>query len=422
MSISLLTNQSATLARDHLSTVSSNLQQSLGRLSSGSRIMAPADDAGGLAVSMQMGAAIKRQAAASGTISNAMSYLQTQDGALGAVNEIFSRIGELKVLSEDVTKNATDKENYETEFQALQEQLQALSVEKFNGLSLFNTVSLDVSTSIDGEGASVELAAVDLMGIGASLFPDFSDPLLNGDAFNTSKVGGIGGGVSISGGTISLDGGTGAIVAAETKTSFSGPMEISFDINQNGVTGAVFSASIAGTQFYSRVNETGSKNVRMEYDGDNIDVFVDGASTPSQTISGVGTLDGPLSLEGIGGVSGLQQVSNLSVRSTAPAGDASDVANASNLDSLTLSDVKGAIESVATYRSQNGAQQSRLQYAKEQLEVNRANLSAANSRILDVDVATESTALARFNILQQAGASMLSQANQSQQVALKLIG
>lgn len=67
-------------------------------------------------------------------------------------------------------------------------------------------------------------------------------------------------------------------------------------------------------------------------------------------------------------------------------------------------------------------QQSRLQFAKEQLTVNQSNLESARSRIMDVDVAAESTQLARFNILQQAGAAMLSQANQSQQIALRLLG
>jgi len=72
-------------------------------------------------------------------------------------------------------------------------------------------------------------------------------------------------------------------------------------------------------------------------------------------------------------------------------------------------------------RAQNGAEQSRLEYAKDMLAVNQINLEQANSRIIDVDVASESSQLARFNILQQAGTAMLTQANQSTQSILRLL-
>jgi flagellin len=72
-------------------------------------------------------------------------------------------------------------------------------------------------------------------------------------------------------------------------------------------------------------------------------------------------------------------------------------------------------------RAANGAEQSRFGFAAELNTVNKANLEAANSRIVDVDVAEESTQLARWNILVQAGTAMLAQANQSNQAALKLL-
>ena len=87
----------------------------------------------------------------------------------------------------------------------------------------------------------------------------------------------------------------------------------------------------------------------------------------------------------------------------------------------TGSTITAAIESLATLRAQNGAEQSRLTYALDMLKVNKTNLEAANSRILDVDVAEESTQLARYNILQQSGTAMLAQANQSSQSLLRLL-
>jgi flagellin len=83
--------------------------------------------------------------------------------------------------------------------------------------------------------------------------------------------------------------------------------------------------------------------------------------------------------------------------------------------------IQTAIQNLATLRANNGAEQSRLTFAADMLAVNKTNLEAANSRILDVDVADESTKLARYNILQQAGTAMLAQANQSTQSILRLI-
>ena len=83
--------------------------------------------------------------------------------------------------------------------------------------------------------------------------------------------------------------------------------------------------------------------------------------------------------------------------------------------------VTAAIQSLATLMAANGAQASRLQFALDSLNVNRVNLEAANSRIYDVDVAVETTKLARANILVQSGGTMLSQANAAAQIALKLL-
>jgi len=92
-----------------------------------------------------------------------------------------------------------------------------------------------------------------------------------------------------------------------------------------------------------------------------------------------------------------------------------------SLSSLDTASVTDAIQSVATMRAQNGAEGSVLGFISELLAVNKANLEAANSRISDVDVARESSQLARYNILQQAGTAMLAQANMSTQSILRLL-
>jgi len=285
MSIVINTNSAATSAAYNLSNTNVNLQRSLNRLSSGSRINSSFDDAGGLAVSMKMSASIRRTDATLANVNNSISFLQTQDGVLKTADKILNRMSELATLAQDVTKSTDDLALYNTELSQLKGQLNLMVGEEFNGISLFDagasagSAGLDVAstltvvTSHDGD-QTVGITQVDLEFISASV------------------------------GTASGDG---------------------MDISTNG-----------------------------------------GAQTAVDTI-------------------------------------------------------QTAIQNLATLRANNGAEQSRLTFAADMLAVNKTNLEAANSRIIDVDVADESTKLARYNILQQAGTAMLAQANQSTQSILRLI-
>jgi len=288
MGITINTNTSASLSALNLNRSQTLLQKSLARLSSGSRISEASDDAGGLAVSMKLSAAIKRTDAQYSNVSNALSYLQTQDGVLKSASSVMERIAELATLYGDVTKSSLDKANYSVEFTNLVSQLTQFQQTKFNGVSLF---------------ADKGAAATD-----KKLTVYLTD-----------------------------DGGQ------------------SMDISKSIVNGAATSSAI----------------------GKVIDVW--GGNTTDKS----------------GGLS--------------------------NLSFSKLSIVTQAIQELATLRATNGAQSSRLQYALDSLATNRTNLEAANSRIFDVDVAQETTRLARNNILVQSGAAMLAQANASSQIALKLL-
>ena len=121
MGISVNTNVAATRAGMYLATNHANLQKSLDRLSSGKRITEPADDAGGLAVSMKLEHVSKVLTGASHNISNAISFLQVQDGILDTAGKIVTRMGELQGMAVDVTKNSSDIDNYEAEFHDLRD-------------------------------------------------------------------------------------------------------------------------------------------------------------------------------------------------------------------------------------------------------------------------------------------------------------
>ncbi|PTX90875.1 flagellin [Opitutus sp. ER46] len=275
MSVVINTNTAATIASNNLASSSASLQRSLNRLSSGSKIVNPSDDAGGLAVSMKLSAAAKRSAAANSNIGNVTSYLQTQDGVLQTSSKVMDRISELWTMYQDPTKNSSDKANYDAEYQQLQKELDSLTQEKFNGVSLFGSAGTGVVESV-------------------------------------------------------------------------------------------------------KVSEDGVQTVAIT------------AKALASSTDGVGAF--------------------------------SDAAGGGSLSSISSIDsIKTGIQNVATFRAKNGAEQSRLGFAAEVLTTNKANLESANSRIVDVDVAAESTQLARWNILVQSGTAMLSQANQSAQSALSLI-
>ena len=148
--ISINTNTAATSAAYNLSNTNVNLQRSLNRLSSGSRINSSMDDAGGLAVSMKLSASIRRTEATQANVNNALSLLETQDGVLKSADKVLGRMAELVQMAADVTKSTNDTALYKTEFQSLQSQLGSFLSEQFNGVSMFTiagTTTISTATN-----------------------------------------------------------------------------------------------------------------------------------------------------------------------------------------------------------------------------------------------------------------------------------
>jgi flagellin len=179
MSVSLNANTAATSAVYDLGVSGKNLKRSLDRLSSGSRINTSFDDAGGLAVSMKLSASIRRTDATMANVNNAISFLQTQDGALAVADKLLNRMSELASLAMDVTKSPDDIDLYQTELEGLQGQLYGMLDEEFNDQKIFNsapklplggivnvsfTSSLSVVSSEDGKQA-VDINQSDLSAV-----------------------------------------------------------------------------------------------------------------------------------------------------------------------------------------------------------------------------------------------------------------
>lgn len=173
------TNIQAIAAARSLNQSQEMLGRSLTRLSSGSKIVNPSDDAAGLAVSEKLDAQNKRVQAASTNVQNAISYLQTADGFMSGMTKILSRMSELAILGKDVTKNSTDIALYQQEFGALQDQLRdtiggttaqiggtadiTVPLGAFNGITLFGSDSAPLTVTIgQAVGQSMTIKQSDL--------------------------------------------------------------------------------------------------------------------------------------------------------------------------------------------------------------------------------------------------------------------
>jgi flagellin len=146
------TNIAAESSASLLSASSANLAKSLQRLSSGSKITSPEDDAAGLGESMKLDATSSRISAASNNVSNAVSFTQTQDGFLQQVGNALNRMSELTVSAQDVTKTDTDRSLYQAEYSQLATYITNTASKNFNGVSLFDTSVKNVT--VDESGAN----------------------------------------------------------------------------------------------------------------------------------------------------------------------------------------------------------------------------------------------------------------------------
>ncbi len=170
------TNIQAIAAARNLNASQEMLGRSLSRLSSGSKIVNPSDDAAGLAVSEKLDAQGRRVKAAITNVQNAVSYVQTADGFMSGMTKILSRMSELAILAKDVTKNPTDIDLYSQEFTALQDQLRATiggsssdiggtadvdaPLGAFNGIALFGSSSGGLTVTI-GQAVGQEMTIGD---------------------------------------------------------------------------------------------------------------------------------------------------------------------------------------------------------------------------------------------------------------------
>jgi flagellin len=378
MPIVVNSNTTATIASFNLSSASDALRKSLNRLSSGKRIVSPADDAGGLSVAYKLNSKLQRTEAVRQNIQSGISYLQVQDGAMTTVAKIVDRMAELRTMASDVTKNTQDVENYSKEFIELQRQLNQVRREKFNGISLFSmSRTAEVNTppdlrpqlskadAVDDEGRSYKAFARNILTTADGVREDGNVDL---NVINFQHL--------LSLGKIDT-----RYITTQTADV------ISHQQGNVSIGGSGTSSDTAGQHVFINLGNVNNENMN---DFSN----AGSAATDPQSVSLNAAFNEIYTSDGF-------------------------------LKSIMFVDIESytdIIQRIADARAENGAEQNRLGMVNELLIQNQTNLEAAYGRIMDADMALESTRFARQNVLVQSSAAMVAQANQLTSIALTLLG
>ena len=374
------TNIMALNAQNKLASNQSTVEKSIQRLSSGLRINSAADDASGLAISEKMRAQIRGLGQAQSNGQDGISLVQTAEGALQQTTDILQRMRELVIKAQNtgvLTDN--DRTSISNELSTLQDEIDRIATSTtFNGKKLLDgsmatklaeDVSADVFAKVDVAGADANME----FKLQAALAQDGSKRLEI-----KYKVG------------------------TEDKIAYS---DVTFD-EIGKVTGKATFADIGVTvDFGTKVGKlTAEQSIKTAATTTRAD-FKIGANTFDEDVLSCGMLD--MSAKGLN-------------RFSSTAKFQIDISNATKANE-TLDAIDYAIERVSAQRADLGVIQNRMEYAISNLSTTEENLTAAESRIRDVDMAEEMVAYTKNTILNQSAMSMLAQANQQPQTILSLL-
>ena len=350
------------------------------KLSSGQRINRAGDDAAGLAISEKMRGQIRGLEQAATNAQDGISLIQTAEGALNETHAILQRMRELSVQAANDTNTAEDRSQLQNEVDQLSQEITRISKD-----TTFNNSNL-LDGSFDGK-----------FHIGANSGQDLSVSIGNMDATELGIVGVDAkdttvGGIKISNGTLTdislqIVNGAGNNTATTAEVDTDGNFKITIGTDAGGQALTNVTQEDAVKLLQATLEESGVYGIKFE-------------ATNGGNIAATG-------------------------KTTATAGD---INTNKGLDISTQREASGAISfideainSVSAERAKMGAVQNRLEHTINNLSTSAENLTAAESRIRDVDMAKEMMEMTKNNILQQAAQSMLAQANQTPQNVLQLL-
>ena len=477
MGLYINTNLSSLNAQRQLTSTSSSLSRSFERLSSGLRINGARDDAAGLSITTRFTAQIRGLNQAVRNSNDGISLAQTAEGALNETTNILQRMRELSVQAANDTNNDSDRASLQAEVAQLKTELDRIAeTTNFNGNKILSgdflakdiqvgaNVGETLSISIDGAAtgdlarqvrtaattvsASVTAGDMDItykngQGVGTSTARVRAT---NAGDDSVSTTNNAGSAIAKAAAINSLSETTGvrAIVGESTTAGTAvaaGTLDTANYIEVNGekISGFAVQANDADNSLVDAINAVADKTgvvatldasselVLTAADGRNIEVTTTGSAGATTGLT-TGVSYGQITLQsddtfeltgtdtadlgmtnGVYGVNSDSSVSSVDISTRDGAVKA--------LDTIDL-----ALENVSASRAELGALQNRLESTINNLSTTSENLSASRSRILDADFASETAQLSRNQIIQQAGVSILAQANQQPQIALSLLG
>ena len=450
------TNIAALNSYNQLKNTQNNLSKSLQRLSSGKRINGAADDAAGLAISEKMKAQTSGLAMAQRNAQDGISMIQTAEGALKESHSILQRMRELAVQSANDTNTSEDRAEIQKEVEQLKSELNRISeTTEFNTKKLLdgsiaktaNSTGNFASTSITGVNVNNDNLKEDTYTATVSSAVENFTELT--DTTDVSAIA-INGANTVDMGEYSLEATENsgdnsqldyvlkdengkqiatATVAKSATTATVGNFDFTVSDTSGGTTGEGTLNFTVGQDITMSVTDStgtsmGSTTVTNETSG-TVSVggfdFSYNSDLTAASDADVEVNDNSVAFQ-IG--ANESQNTNLSINNmntTSLSIESLDVSNQTGAENA-ISSLDDAIAQVSGERSKLGAVQNRLDHTINNLNTAQENLTAAESRISDVDMAKEMMSFTKSQILSQAGTAMMAQANQIPQGVLQLLG
>ena len=388
--------------------------KSMEKLSSGLRINRAGDDAAGLSISEKMRAQIRGLEQASTNAQDGISLIQTAEGALNETHNILQRMRELAVQASNDTNIDTDREAIQEEIDALGEEMTRIAKDtEFNKQTLLDG-AFDGNFQIganESQSISLSIDKMDSASLGLTSGVQITDSAVAKD--------------KLADGIYTVDNDklldskgnqVGTVTADEGKITTTAGEDIEFTKLQlkDGATVTIKNGEATAK---NAVNDKTKNLASGKYEVNGTNVLKDGQLVGSFDANNTGkiTIDGvDISTDQLGfKANQLKAGVQFEIKGV----DLSDSSKATS----SITQINNAIEKVSTQRSKLGAVQNRLEHTISNLDTSAENLTSAESRIRDVNMAKEMSTYSKNNILQQAAQAMLAQANQQPQNVLQLL-
>jgi flagellin len=405
MSLSLHTNFASLLTQNTVAKSNNMMTQTMQRLSTGFRINSAADDAAGLQIANRLESQARGLSVAQRNSQDAVSLLQTAEGALNELNDIGLRMKDLATQSANGTNSQAERDAMDEEFQDLASEFESITkntayggakIFDDSGNAFFDNSSNPLQVQVGVSGSAADQLSVDFSSNVDALKSVYSSSSGN-KVVTTASV------------TVDIDG-----TAGSATTTIAAYSDITDRIRSEDDGTTIEYKTSAGdwvdiTSAFPPVG-TGPAS------GDGTDFGVVAGDVEYNATNGEWGAGNTAELSALGAVgTGVWTGSGSLV--SGDAGKISDLSSArSSIDTMT-----SVLDSVSSFQSAIGSKINRLGYTMSNLANQETNIETSRGRIMDADFAKESANLTKYQLLMQAGTSMLGQTGQSSQMALSLL-